>query len=279
MKERCFSLNTVTLAALDNEGEGPVIIGLHGFLDNANSLLPLMPYFHRYRFIALDLAGHGRSSHRSKDAEYNQADYLQDLHALITHEGWSNVILLGHSLGGILATLYAGLFPEHVSAVISLDSCGPLTRPGESAATQMREAIVSRAEKRSSQPGAANLERAVEARCKVSDMRPDDARLILERNMLTQPDGTQTWSSDPRVRTKSVLRMTESQAQSVMRSIDCPLLFTAASDSFKKAREVYGTRQAWFADARCIDFEGGHHVHMEQPGETAKAIIHFVEQM
>ena len=93
------------LAGLDNQGSGQVVIGLHGYLDNAESLRVVAPYLSSCRYIAIDLAGHGRSSHRPVGTHYNQADYLQDLHGLIESEGWDNVILIGHSLGGILVTI------------------------------------------------------------------------------------------------------------------------------------------------------------------------------
>jgi len=129
MIETEFQAGAATLTALDNQGAGPVVIGLHGYLDNAASLEPLAPFLHNCRFIALDLAGHGNSSHRPHGAHYNLVDYLQDLHALIQHKEFDKVVLLGHSLGGILATMYAAVFPEKVSGVVSIDACGPLTKP------------------------------------------------------------------------------------------------------------------------------------------------------
>lgn len=279
MHETEFDLEPHTIAALDNQGAGPIVIGLHGFLDNASSLQPLAPYLQNTRFIALDLPGHGRSSHRPPGAHYNQADYLQDLFTLVEQQTWRPVILLGHSLGGILATLFAGLFPERVSGVISLDACGPLTQDESSTCEQMRESIINRYDKRHNQPRSVDLERAVAARCKVSDMSPQHARMILSRNLIQGDSGQCFWSSDPRVRTRSTLRMTERQAQDVMQAIECPVLFTSASDSFKQTATVFDRRAPWFRQARCEQIVGGHHAHMENPDETGALIREFVEQL
>ena len=279
MLETEFNAGSLQLAALDNQGSGPVVIGLHGYLDNAESLRPLSPYLQSYRFIAIDLAGHGRSQHRPIGAQYNQADYIQDLYALIEENGWESVILLGHSLGGILATMFAALFPEKVSAVISIDACGPLTQPANTTSEQMREAVLSRHTKRRNKLRIVDLDEAVKARCKVSDIPPDQARVILSRNLTQDAGGHFFWSSDPRLRTKSVLRLTEDQAENLMREIRCPVLFIGASNSFKHLETVFPKRALWFKNAQYEQFVGGHHIHMENSEDVGLLIQQFVEQL
>lgn len=279
MLETEFNAGPLQLAALENQGSGPVVIGLHGYLDNAESLRPLSPYLQSYRFIALDLAGHGRSQHRSIGAQYNQADYIQDLYTLIEENGWESVILLGHSLGGILATMFAALFPEKVSAVISIDACGPLTQPVTTTSEQMREAVLSRHTKRRNKLRIVDLDEAVKARCKVSDIPPDHARVILSRNLTQDAGGHCFWSSDPRLRTKSVLRLTEDQAENLMREIRCPVLFVGASNSFKHLETVFPKRAPWFKNAQYVQFVGGHHIHMENTDDVGLLIRQFVEQL
>ena len=55
MIETEFNIGALHLAALDNQGAGKVVLGLHGYLDNAESLRLLAPYLQTHRFIALDL--------------------------------------------------------------------------------------------------------------------------------------------------------------------------------------------------------------------------------
>jgi len=279
MIETEFNIGNLTLAALDNQGGGNVVIGLHGFLDNAESLRLLAPYLQTHRFIAIDLAGHGRSGHRAAGAHYNQADYLQDLYALIETQGWEDVILLGHSLGGILASMFAALFPEKVSAVISIDACGPLTESEDTTPSQMREAIISRHAKSRNKLRLVDLEDAVKARCKISDIPEEHARSILSRNLTQDAGGHCFWSSDPKLRTKSTLRLTEKQAESVMRAIVCPVLFIGASNSFKKLDSVFSKRKDWLLNAQFEQFVGGHHIHMENTDDIGVLIRQFVEQL
>ena len=279
MIETELNAGTLQLAALDNQGAGPVVIGIHGYLDNAESLSPLAPYLQSCRFVAIDLAGHGKSQHRPVGAQYNQADFLQDLYALIEEQSWDPVILLGHSLGGILATQFAALFPERVQAVISIDACGPLTQEESTTAQQMRDAILSRHSKRRNQLRTVDLDEAVKARCKVSDLSAEHARTILSRNLTQDAGGHCFWSSDPRLRTKSVLRLTDAQAENLMRNIECPVLFIGASDSFKKLDTVFPSRALWFKNAQYEHLVGGHHIHMENTHDVGLLIRDFVEQL
>lgn len=279
MIETEFNIGNLNLAALDNQGSGSVVIGLHGYLDNAESLRLLAPYLQTHRFVAIDLAGHGRSGHRTAGAHYNQADYLQDLYALIESQGWDEVILLGHSLGGILASLFAALFPEKVSAVISIDACGPLTEDEDTTVAQMRDAILSRHAKSRNKLRVVELEDAVKARCKISDIPEAHARSILSRNLTQDAGGHCFWSSDPKLRTKSMLRLTEKQAEALMRAIVCPILFIGASNSFKNLETLFPKRKAWFLNAQCEQFVGGHHIHMENTDDIGVLIRQFVEQL
>ncbi|QPG06650.1 alpha/beta hydrolase [Salinimonas marina] len=279
MIETEFQAGAVTLTALDNQGGGTVIIGLHGYMDNAASLEPLAPFLHNFRFIALDMAGHGSSTHRPYGSHYNLVDYLQDLHAMIEHQGFEQVVLLGHSLGGILATMYAGIFPDKVIGVVSIDACGPLTESADTTAAQLKDSIESRYKRSRNRLKVVDLEQAVAARCQISDIGESHARAILQRNLTQDAGGHYFWASDPKLRTRSNLRLTEEQAKALMASITCPVYFAAASDSFKNLRERYGQRASWFKHAQCDYFTGGHHVHMEKPEEIGPAVAHFVEQL
>ncbi|RDV24644.1 alpha/beta hydrolase [Alteromonas aestuariivivens] len=279
MKEIRYSAGPISLAAIDNGGKGPMILGLHGFLDNSASLIPIMKRLDDFHFVALELAGHGKSEHRPPGCHYDQAGYLQDLFAVIQQYNLKDILLLGHSLGGILATTFAALFPEFVRAVITIDACGPLTREPDTTASQMRASVLSRVEKQRSKATEVDLDRAIQARCSISDIRPDHARAILLRNLKTDCQGNLLWASDPRLRTLSTLRMTQAQAESLIRSISCPVWVAGASNSFKQLKQVYASRAGWLKQGSYMEFQGGHHVHMEQPDAISQAIRDFVGQM
>lgn len=67
----------------------------------------------RFRVIVWDLPGLGKSS-KPKNKDYSAEKYARDLEAVVAIAGEKPVILLGHSLGGMLTLTFCRLFPEHL---------------------------------------------------------------------------------------------------------------------------------------------------------------------
>lgn len=99
---------------------------LHGWLDTGAGFQWLAEGLQdKYYLIAPDLRGFGTSGHVANPLGYFFMEYVADLHALADHfcrEG--SFILLGHSLGGAVASIYAGSFPHRVSHFINLEGFG-----------------------------------------------------------------------------------------------------------------------------------------------------------
>ena len=275
-----FTISSGIVRGITNSQSGQVILALHGFLDNAASMACLAPGLSQFNYIAIDLPGHGLSDHRPKGTHYHQMDFVQDIHELVLSQGWEDIVIVGHSMGGILASLYAAVFPEHVKAIAMIDACGPLTLPADSSAEQLRASVESRLPKhRKAPPKGVDLDAAVAARCKISDIAPEHAETILQRNITVLENGLSGWRSDPRLRTKSSLRLTESQAQNLMQAIKCPVWIGGATDSFKKMESTYGRRKSWLKNSQFELFSGGHHFHMVNSSAVSNAICQFVEEM
>jgi microcystin degradation protein MlrC/pimeloyl-ACP methyl ester carboxylesterase len=78
----------------------------------------------KYPVISYDRAGMGWSE--ADDAPFDGKRNAQHLHALLAEAGVSGpIVLLGHSLGGLLNRIYTGLYPEQVAGVVMLDASHP----------------------------------------------------------------------------------------------------------------------------------------------------------
>lgn len=278
ISEWTLNIGHLSLSGLQSGEDKPAkVIALHGFLDNANSTICLAQSFKDFHYIAIDMAGHGGSDHRPTGSHYNLLDYVQDLHALVTKLNVARVGLVGHSLGGIIASLYAGLYPEKVDWLVSIDAFGPLTQPTETTAKQLRSALDSRVKKMlRTKPKPADLILAAKARASTTDLSYQWCHKILERNITTASSEEMIWRSDPRLRTRSYLRLTEEQACDIMQNITCPLLVIAASNSFKQLPELVRARQHWIPQAELKVISGGHHIHLEQTEQVINQIGNFV---
>ena len=108
----------------DEGGDGPTIVLLHGFASDRSVWLKtakeLTPHFH---VIIPDLPGWGDSS-RSTQANYTIDAQALRLDSFVNTLGLQRFVLVGHSMGGAIAAVYASEHPEHVSGLALVDSFG-----------------------------------------------------------------------------------------------------------------------------------------------------------
>jgi len=102
--------------------QGQPMVLLHGFLGHAHVWDRIAPTFQdRYRVLALDQRGHGESGW-SQEAAYTIDDHFLDIDSFLTTLELSNVILIGHSMGGRNALFYAACKPSAVVRLILVDA-------------------------------------------------------------------------------------------------------------------------------------------------------------
>jgi len=103
-------------------GAGKNVMFLHGWACDSHDWSWQLPLFEsKYRVVAVDLRGHGRSKVEPPGA-YMPADYVADIEALIsTRYHGEKFIIVGHSMGGQIAALLAAKRPDLINAVVSID--------------------------------------------------------------------------------------------------------------------------------------------------------------
>ena len=110
----------------------PLVI-VHGWMDVAASYQFVVDALsHEHYVIAPDWRGYGQTSSGGVD-NFWFPDYLADLDFLLDHYAPnSQVNLVGHSMGGNVAMLYAGVRPERIRRLVNLEGFGlPATTPDE----------------------------------------------------------------------------------------------------------------------------------------------------
>ena len=103
-------------------GTGRNVMLLHGWTCDSNDWIGQFPLFEsKYRVVAPDLRGHGRSQIMPSGA-YTPADYVADIETLLaTGYPGEKFVIVGHSMGGQIAARLALKRPDLVDAVVSVD--------------------------------------------------------------------------------------------------------------------------------------------------------------
>ena len=294
VKEVKCTFETMSLQGLvcgREESEDNILLCLHGWLDNAASFFPLLPYLQQNlpdkHIIAIDWPGHGNSSHKSLDAHYHFIDWVYDLLQLFELNHWQQVDIVAHSMGGMVASAFAAAFPEKVKSLTLIDSIGFISSEAEQTTKQLRDGMLSRfkGSALNNKQGSAkkknyhaSVDSAVKARVYVSDLNYEHAKLIVERGIIKEVQGYR-WRSDTRLRNTSPYRLTLKQAQQFIRDIKCPVQLIYGSDGMDMVSSGLKVFGSLFEKFSSFELEGGHHVHMEQPQQTAELIKNFLAQL
>ncbi|XOZ34268.1 alpha/beta fold hydrolase [Halomonadaceae bacterium KBTZ08] len=254
------------------EPSSPLIIAFHGWLDNAASFSRLGPALAAdYRVLAVDLPGHGHSFHRPPGASYELLDYVRDLAPLFDGVGAEeDVILLGHSLGGIVASLLAVAVPDRVGSLILVDSMGPVTGDAASFPAQLNKAVERvRQGSRGESPRYASLDEAIQARMKGRlPLSRAAAECIVPRGLEPDQEGWR-WNTDARLRYPSMHRLDEDEVQAYLAAIAAPTLLIRASHGMATFKpEWTEQRLSKISDLDVMDVEGSHHCHLDADVEA-----------
>ncbi len=120
LTEKVFSTDTVSINYAEGPPSGTSLVMLHGVTTWWQTFLPVLPGLClRYHTYALDLRGHGQSTWTP--GAYAVSNDITDVSAFLHDRVGEPAVLLGWSLGAIVALLTAAASPESVRAVVLVD--------------------------------------------------------------------------------------------------------------------------------------------------------------
>ena len=252
----------------------PKMLCVHGWLDNANSFIPMMPYLPAFDLVAIDLPGHGYSSKLPGGYHYQELGLL--LYRIMDALGWSECHFTGHSLGGGFVPLVAVASPASVQSLIIIEASGALSEPAEKMPARLQKAFNDRRnEQRFESRVFKDKTQAIDARLRAATMEPSSAKLIIDRQLEQISEGYR-WRFDKRWRFASPVYHTEEQVQAVLKAIGCPVLTVIADQGFLVGRNETQQRLDCIENLETITLPGHHHLHMDTPEPVAAAINRFL---
>jgi pimeloyl-ACP methyl ester carboxylesterase len=261
--------------------EPPVVL-LHGYQDTGDTFQFLVDTFDRDRpLAALDWRGFGRSAWSQNG--YWFADYLADLDALLDVVcGDEPARLVGHSMGGNVAGLYAGVMPPRVRCVVNLEGFGlPRTSPDE-APKRLRTWL----EQVRTVPPLKDYD-SFEQLASIIAYRyprftPEQSDFVARAWAQAAPDGRIHLLGDSRHRWVNPVLYKREEAEACWRAIEAPMLMLLGEKSEYLARlGAEGTDVAFRSlvpDIEIMHIAGaGHMLHIEKPALIAPVIERFLE--
>ncbi|WP_158637983.1 alpha/beta fold hydrolase [Sphingomonas ginsenosidivorax] len=262
--------------------DAPPLVLLHGSRDTAATFQFLVDSLRgTYRVIAPDWRGHGGSSWTP--GSYWLSDFLLDLDRLADDlVPGQAVAVVGHSMGGNIAALFAAIRPARVSKLVLLDSLG--SRPDQNPVAIADELAKILAQ----QDHAARFRRYADVAALADRLQHQNRRLdrpralfLADASARSLPQGGVTWPHDPRFHRSYPTLHSVAEWGACWQRITMPVLALLSSDpqpgaATADAAEV-SRRAAFFPDLtvrRVADT--GHNLHHDATAVAADAIDAFL---
>lgn len=121
LKHRMFNLEGTRIHAVE-EGEGPLVVLIHGFPESWYSWRHQLPALAAagYKAVAIDKRGYGRSSKFRKQEAYRIGPLVDDIANLIKAYGEESAVVIGHDWGAPIAWTFAWTRPEMCRGVVGI---------------------------------------------------------------------------------------------------------------------------------------------------------------
>lgn len=259
----------------------PPVVLVHGWGDSGETFQFVVDQLRTERSVlAFDCRGFGRTEWPSDG--YWFPDYLADLEAILDSIAPEQRIdLVGHSMGGNIVMLYAGIRPDRVRRLVSLEGFGMQRSTPDQAPARYRQWLDELKEGKNF----AHYESFEQF-----------ARVLARRNPRTAPERldfvARSWGrqsdeggvelrADPRHKMINPMLYQREQAEACWRAITAPLLFVSAAES--GFAERYGeavapeTLRSLFKDVTPATVEAaGHMLHHERPEAVARLLDEFL---
>jgi pimeloyl-ACP methyl ester carboxylesterase len=266
------------------DAQRPTLFLLHGWMDVSASFQFLVDAFSGdWQVIAPDWRGFGLTE-RAKDGAYWFPDYFADLDALLAHFHPDRpATLVGHSMGGNVAAMYAGIRPERVARVVNLEGFGLAATDPKQAPQRYARWL---AELAGSPPSFRDYDSfdALAARLREGNPRltPERASFLARHWGRAAPGGRVELASDPAHKLVNPMLYRVEEAEACWRNVAAPVLWVAGAqtripDALKLTPQALESRKACFRHLteRVIP-DAGHMLHHDQPERLAAAIEAFL---
>jgi pimeloyl-ACP methyl ester carboxylesterase len=262
------------------EAGAPKLFLLHGWMDVSASFQFLVDAFAReWHVLAPDWRGFGLSE--TPQDGYWFPDYIADLDLLLQHIDERPVNLVGHSLGGNVAAMYAGVRPARVAKFVNLEGFGMQATRAEQAPKRYARWLDELREPSRLRKYASFAElgdRLQQNNNRLSREKAD----FLARHWGREEAGGVVLRGDPAHKIVNPVLYRYEEVHACWQQVAAPVLWVDAADSDTLQRlgldaGQHAERRAAFRNLKYVTIQdAGHMLHHDQPAAVAAAIEDFL---
>jgi pimeloyl-ACP methyl ester carboxylesterase len=261
----------------------PQLFLLHGWMDVSASFQFLVDSLAGdWHAIAPDWRGYGLTQWSGADS-YWFPDYLADLDQLLARFSPDRAVnLVGHSMGGNVASLYAGVRPERVAKLVNLEGFGLRTSSPDQAPARYAKWLAEIAAPPRFRDYADFDELAARLRAANPRLAPERALFLAHHWGMPTPGGRVALRSDPAHKRVNPVLYRLAEAEACWRSVTAPVLWVEGAESetlkfLRIDRAAYEARKNRFAGLVAATVaDAGHMLHHDQPQALARIVEDFL---
>ena len=247
----------------------PKVLLIHGIQDHCHNWDWTSEILKQdYHVITPDLRGHG-DSEWSRGSAYNHLDYVYDIAQLVDQRGLSPCHIVGHSMGGTVASIFASLFPEKTLSLTSVEGVGIYWQHSRQTG-QLSGMLKQWAENTRSLAGripkrypdfSSALKRLMTSNPHLSEAR---AQHLTSHGTNQNEDGSFSWKFDNYTHSQPSTGLFSSDLIELWDGISCPALLLNAKQGFEHRIGQDGTSKH-FNNLVTLDIDqAGHWLHHDQ---------------
>lgn len=274
-RDATISVNGVTLHYLEwGDASKPSLVLLHGMMSHAHTWDTFSgPASAHYHVIALDQRGHGDSG-SPQEIDYTADAYVADLTTVIDTLNLAPVILIGHSMGGRNAVLYAAANPGKVTKLVIVDTPG---EPPPFFQKMLEEMKKNPPPDNPQHEQFDSIEEVVQAAVQEYPLNPEPLiRHATQHNLKKLDNGRYTWKHDPRLRT-AMARNPRPTLYDDLKKLHCPTLLMRGSESPIMPADVGDKMAACIPNAKYLTVQGAAHtINMDQADVFDREVMLFL---
>ena len=261
--------------------DAPGMLLVHGIHDHCRTWDNVARDFGGdYHVLAPDLRGHG-DSQWLQGSSYQYLDYVYDLHQLVQQAGLGPVTLVGHSMGGAIAALFAGIFPELVKRLIVIEGIGMwrAMQPQQPIHEQIRDWVVATRALSARLPRRyGSLSEAFQRMQQANPQLSEAQAMHLTVHGANQnEDGSYSWKYDNYTHNFNSAGLSTDETVALWGRITCPVLLVNAENGLEHRIGQDGTL-SYFSNATLQEIAGaGHWTYHDKHQEVVSHIRSFAK--